>query len=99
MVLLRVGRSEITFVPVFRGPLSRGIASDQGIQFFEKGAVARSRILCQRLAIVRQVVEKSLDPLFIQSLPVSAEAGLLQPIGIEDLLELVAYGHRQVWLA
>src|SRR5579863_5779412 len=93
------GRLEVTFVQVLARLLSRDIARDQRIQLFQKSAVALSRILRQRLAIVWQVVQESLDPLFIQLLPVSAIAGLLQPISIESLLELVAHGHSQVWLA
>ena len=47
------------------GLLCGGIARDQGIQLFEEGAVALSRIVRQRFAIVGQVVKESFDTFFV----------------------------------
>jgi hypothetical protein len=43
------------------GLLCGGITRDQGIQLFEEGAVALSRIVRQRFAIVGQVEKESFD--------------------------------------
>jgi hypothetical protein len=41
------------------------MTGDESIQLFEECAVALARILFERFAIVRQIIEKRFDSLFI----------------------------------
>lgn len=78
---------------------TRGVAGDEGIQLPEQSTVALTRILGQRIAIVREIVKERFNALFIEFFPVRTVAGPLQPVRVEDLLELMAYRNGEIRLA
>lgn len=56
-------------------------------------------VVREGVAIVREIVEEGFDALFVELLPVGAVAGFLQPVGVEDLFELMANGNGEAGLA
>src|SRR4030088_3479961 len=75
------------------------VAGNQGIDFLQQRLIALPGIACQFFTKVGQVVEERLDAFFVQVFPVGAVSHLVQPVSVEHLLELVADGHGQIWLA
>src|ERR1700736_1581772 len=75
------------------------VAGNQGIDFLQQRLIALPGIACQFFTKVGQVVEKRLDAFFVQLFPIGAVSHLVQPVSVEDLLELMADGHGQIWLA
>jgi len=72
---------------------------DESVEFCQKRAVPLPGIANKFFLIDGQVVEERFDALFIQIFPVGSVASFLQPVSIEDLLELVLHRNRQVRLA
>src|SRR5579871_815591 len=71
---------------------------NQFIQLGKQLRIVLTRIGCQRLRVPGQVEEKRFHPLLIQFFPPHAVAGLIQIIGIENLLKLVLYRNGQIRL-
>lgn len=86
----------------FRSPtligLSRGVSGNQGIQLFQQSLVALARIVREGIAVLGNVVEERFDPLLVEVLPVGSIAGFFEPVSVENLLELVTDGHREIRL-
>src|SRR5882757_1547075 len=77
----------------------RGMSGDERIELHQERAIALPGIVRELLPIEWEVVEEGFDALLVQLFPISTVACLLQPIGVENLFELVLHGNGEVRLA
>src|SRR3982074_1709379 len=68
------------------GYLASTVAGNQSIEFLQQRLITLPGIACQSFSILKQVIQKRLDALFVQLFPVGAVSHLVEPVSVEDLL-------------